>query len=88
MIWAMTANLNKDDVPLPPLGFWIAFNSRISIKLTVKSNLLSPPDDSILKDYFDFLIDLKDHLKIDYVLSQWSGCFLQNSTNHLERKEV
>ena len=38
---------------------------------TVKSGLdflpVVPPNDSILKDYLDFLIDLKDDLKIDYI---------------------
>ena len=65
--------VKSEDVPLPPLGSWTVFNSRISTKHTVKSDLdflpvvPYPPNDSILKDYFDFLIDLKDDLKIDYI---------------------
>ena len=73
LVLAMTANLKSEDVPLPPLGSWTVFNSRISTKHTVKSDLdflpvvPYPPNDSILKDYLDFLIDLKDDLKIDYI---------------------
>ena len=68
----MTANLKREDVPLPPLGSWTVFNSRIYTKHTVKSDLdflpvvPHPPNDSILKYYLDFLKDLKDDLKIDY----------------------
>ena len=75
LVCALTANLKSEDVPLPPPGSWTVFNSRISTKHTVKSDLdfhpvLSyPPNDSILKDYLDFLIDLKDDLKIDYNFS-------------------
>ena len=77
LVWAMTANLKSEDVPLPPLGSWTGFNSRISTKHTMKSDLdflpvvpyppMIPPNDSILKDNLDFLIDLKEDLKIDYI---------------------
>ena len=35
-VWAMTANLKSEDVPLPSLGSWTVFNSRIK---AVKSDL-------------------------------------------------
>ena len=73
LAWCMAANLNDDEIQTPPFGSWTVFNSMVTNKRTIKSYLdflpviPHPQNDSILKDYLDFLIDVKADLEIDNI---------------------
>ena len=67
---------NDGEIEMPSLGLWSVFNSTVTAKRTIQtiqSDLnyfpLIPyaPNESVLKDYLDFLIDLKSDLEIDNI---------------------
>ena len=67
---------NDGEIEMPSLGLWSVFNSTVTDKRTIQtiqSDLnyfpLIPyaPNESVLKDYLDFLIDLKSDLEIDNI---------------------
>ena len=95
LAWCMAANLNDDEIQTPPFGAWTVFNSMVTNKRTIKSDLdflpvfPHPPNDSILKDYLDFLINVKADLEIDDIFCHSDqDVFLQNFANNVERKET
>ena len=51
---------------MPPFGSWTVFESMVTDKRTVQSDLdyspvkPYPPNESVLKDYLDFLIDFNN----------------------------
>ena len=59
---------NDDEIEMPSLGSWTVFSSMVTDKHTIQSDLNyfplipHPPSESVLKDYLDFLIDLKSDL--------------------------
>ena len=62
----MAANhSNDDEIEMPPFTSWTVFNSVVTDKRTIQYDLDHlplipyPPNESVLKDYLDFLIDLK-----------------------------
>ena len=70
----MAANhSNDDEIEMSPFGSWKVFNSMVTDKRTIQSDLdyflviPYPPKESVLKDYLDFLIDLKSDLEIDNI---------------------
>ena len=85
LAWCMAANLNDDEIQTPPFGSWTVFNSMVTNKRTIKSDFLPviphPPNDSILKDYLDFLID-------NIFCHSDQDVFSQNFANNVERKEI
>ena len=73
LAWCLAANFTDDDIEMPPIGSWTVFNSMTTNTHTVQSDLdyfpviPYPPKDSILKDYMDFLVDLKEDLEIQNI---------------------
>ena len=74
LAWYMAANeINDDEIKMPPFGSWIVFNSMVTDNRTIQSDLdyfpvvPYPPNESVFKDYLDFLIDLKSDLEIDNI---------------------
>ena len=63
----VTNHSNNDEIEMPPFGLW--FNAVVTDKCTIQSDLdyfpviPYPPNQSVLKDYLDFLIDLKGNLE-------------------------
>ena len=67
---------NDGEIEMPSLGLWSVFNSTVTDKRTIQtiqSDLNYFPlipyaaNESVLKDYLDFLIDLKSDLEIDNI---------------------
>ena len=74
LAWYMAANhSNDDEIEMPPFGSWTVFNSMVADQHAIQSDLdyfpVLPyaPNESVLKDYLDFLIDLKSDLEIDNI---------------------
>ena len=74
LVCCMAANhSNDDEIKIPPFGSWIVFNSMVTDKNTIQYNLdyfpVIPysPNESVLKDYLDFLFDLKSDLEINNI---------------------
>ena len=64
---------NNDEIETPPFGSWTVFNSMVTDNRTIQSDLdyfpviPYPTNDSVLKDYLGFLIDLKSDLEVDNI---------------------
>ena len=84
LTWCMAANYSNDDKP--PFGSWTVFNSMVTDKRTIQSDLdyfpviPYPPNESVLKDHLDFLIDHKSDLEIDNIFCHSD----QNIANNVE----
>ena len=61
---------NNDEIEMPPFGSWTVFNSMVTDNCTIQSDLdyfpviLYSTNESVLKDYICFLIELKSDLKV------------------------
>ena len=87
LTWCMAANYSNDDkIEIPPFGSWTVFNSMVTNKRTIQSDLdyfpliPYPPNESVLKDHLDFLIDHKSDLEIDNIFCHSD----QNIANNVE----
>ena len=64
---------NDDEIEIAPVESWTVFNLMVTDKRTIQSDLdyfpvtPYPPKESVLKDYLNFLIDLKSDLEIDKI---------------------
>ena len=70
----MAANhSNDDEIEMPSFGSQTVFNSVVTNKRTIQSDLdyfpviPYPPNEFVLKDYLDFFIDLKSDVEIDNI---------------------
>ena len=62
---------NDDEIEMSPLRSSTVFNSMVTDNRAIQSDLhyflviLYPSNESVLKDYLDFLFDLKSGVKVD-----------------------
>ena len=70
----MAANhSNDDEIEMPSFGSQTVFNSMVTNKRTIQSDLdyfpviPYPPNEFVLKDYLDFFIDLRSDVEIDNI---------------------
>ena len=73
-MWCMVANhSNDDEIEMSPLRSSTVFNSMVTDNRAIQSDLhyflviLYPSNESVLKDYLDFLFDLKSGVKVDNI---------------------
>ena len=90
---SMAASHSTDDeIEMPPFKSWTLFNSMVTHKRTIQSDLdyfsviFYPPNESVLKDYLDFLIDLKNDLEIDNIFCH-SDCDVFYKMSQIKWKE-
>ena len=75
LAWYIAANhINDNEIEMPPFGSWIVFNSVVTDNRTIQSDLgyfpvipYPPPNESVFKDYLDFLIDLESNLETNNI---------------------
>ena len=66
--------INDNEIEMPPFVSWIVFNSMVTDNRTIQSDLdyfpvipYPPPNESVFKDYLDFLIDLESNLETNNI---------------------
>ena len=75
LAWYIAANhINDNEIEMPPFGSWIVFNSMVTDNRTIQSDLdffpvipYPPPNESVFKDYLDFLIDLESNIETNNI---------------------
>ena len=89
LAWYMAANQGNDDErEMPPFGSWTVFNSMVANKRIIQSDLdyfpviPYPPNECVLKDYLDFLLDLKMDLE-DITNNMEAGRQIQWNHQHI-----